>query len=143
MNKKLIVKLSALSLCVLFAVSSCKKSSSSSSEHDNFVGKWKLHQLVQDANGNGVQDATDPISIEDSLMLYITFNSNGSATSTSIFGPGTPLTWSLSTGNTYLVTVDSGSTAANGLQIVTAPGSTFVVKDTTGGTTNWETFVKQ
>ncbi len=145
MLMKKLCKVSALAILAIGVVASCKKSSSSStpSVHDNFVGRWKLHQVVNDSNANGVLDASDPKTIEDSFGFYLTLNGNGVGTAMSIFGAGTPFTWTLSANNSYLLVVDSGATLPVGQLIVTAPGSTFVIKDTADGSTNWETFVKQ
>ena len=140
--KTSILKTGAAVLAICAIISSCTKKSDPSL-HDKFVGKWKLHTSQVDANLNGVQDSTDPTSNLDSLAVFFTFYANGAGAVTSVLGSGSPFTWSISSDSKYFLIVDSGSTAAVGNYIVAQPGSTFVIKDTTNGQTQWETYVKQ
>ena len=138
---KLKFTLGVAALGLLIGVASCKKDSKNSSLHDNFIGTWKYHQVVIDLNGNGTQDATDTATNMDGYDIKLILKSDGTASVTSVFGNTDAGKWSLSSDEKYLISEDSSGKV--GSLIVTAPGSTFVVKDTTDGEIQWQTYVKQ
>ncbi len=144
MNKKRTIKFLAITFLAGMAFSACKKSTNEATMHDKFVGSWKCKQTVQDVNNNGVQDATDLTSNLDSFLIVMKLNSDGSGTLTSVISgsTGSSFKWALANNDTYFNITDSGSTTFNTSFITQAPGTTFVMKDTTGGIVQWETFSK-
>ena len=138
--KKTLFKVSVGLFITLIGLTSCKKKSDPST-HDKFVGTWKLHQFVVDADGNGSIGVLDPVFNTDTMNVTIVFNANGTGTANS--GSTTALTWALSNSDSYLTLTETGGPHVTHLLITTSPGSTFVVKDTSASPIQWQTFNKQ
>jgi hypothetical protein len=131
-----------LAIVTFLSVVSCKKKSQSI--HDNFVGNWKMHQITIDMNNNNAQDASDQSVTIDSLFLKL--NSDGSGSFSSSTVSPQPLSWALANNDNDLQVTQAGTVSI--MPITTKPGSTFVVRGTTGSPTGtgsvaiWETFTK-
>lgn len=128
LNKLLIV--GCLSIAA-FSITSCKKSSSSSSK---LVGTWDLKQLGEDMNGNGVMDANEVQSIDGYGTGTATFNSDGTGSEHIVFYGGlvdssvTFKKWTLQNGDRDLVITASDGTTL--LSHVTLTNTDLTVADT-------------
>lgn len=143
----------ALAISILAAaVSSCKKKKDES-PRALLSGKWKTAQTGYDENNNSVMEATEVVSIGDSISLYMAFGSDGSGTLTVGFlgtEISSPFSWNLANNDKTLhvktpATTYSAATDAD-LTINTLTSSDLVVRDTTDmsstGYASWTVFKK-
>ncbi len=60
----------------IIAFTSCKKKKDESAKA-KLEGKWKIVQAGTDANNNGVMEATEVVTVPDTLASFATFNGDG------------------------------------------------------------------
>ena len=143
------MKKSTLAVICLIAISvaaftSCKKKKDPSAQ-SMITGKWKITSTGTDLNGNGIFDASE-VSPTDTFYnnLVITFNSNGTGNSTYYGLTEGLFSWALSNGNAYMDITDTGSYGSTThLRIDKLSSTSMTLKDTAGGTVNWDVFAKQ
>jgi len=121
-----------LSSLMLFALASCKNSSSIP-PHDLLVGKWKAHTLVDEKDTSGMV-----IGTLDKENILFTFNGDGTGVGAGGFddplgkipAKGGPFTWVLSNNNTYLNLANPKSKNTVSFKIVALTENKFTIKDT-------------
>ena len=143
MNKNLLI---ILSVCFTFAAClSCKKTTKSSVQHDDIMGKWRRTRVAIDTNGNKKIDDLELLSPSsyDSTHVLV-FNSDGSGLITSSNVSVGTFSWSLENNNTYLRIDYAGSATGTITQhIDTLSSSAMTLRDTTGVSVVWNLYTKQ
>ena len=145
MKKNYTSAIVAITLIAAFATA-CTKSSSKSVA-DKLAGTWTFTRDASDTNHNGLADANEWFTYASmNASGSIKLNSNGTGFHTTTFAGSTDTSsfrWALAGSDTYLLVtdLDSGS-VATGLRIDTLTDNVLVIKDTTGGTTEWTSMSK-
>ena len=126
--KKSYTKIVSVSVCLILAISACKKDSS---ENNNagIVGNWTLSQIGTDANSNNVVDVSEIAGVAVfGVSGTYSFNSNKTYTG-AITESGSTITESgtYTYSNKILTTISSGSTTVLTVNSVTS--NKLVLKD--------------
>lgn len=123
---------------------SCSKTKSNSTSSSSLVGTWNYVTSITDDNKNGVIDATDNVDTLTALGLQVTFNANGTGSTTSLLDTTiSPLTWTLTNNNTTLgVKMDTDS-VFDYVTVVSLTSTQMQIKDDSDSTINWVNFTKK
>jgi len=123
---------------------SCSKSDSNSSSSNKLVGSWNYITSISDDNNNGVIDATDGVDSLAAFGFEVTFNANGTGSTTSLLDTTVNnLTWTLSNNNTTLgVKMDTDSVFSY-VTLVSLTSTQMQIKDTNNTPTNWVNLTKK
>lgn len=117
---------------------SCSKSDSKSNSSNALVGTWNYVTSISDDNNNGVIDATDGVDSLAAFGIKVTFNANGTGSTTSLMDTTTQnLSWTLSNNNTTLGVKLDTDTAFSYVTVVSLTSTQMQIKDTTSSPTNW------
>jgi hypothetical protein len=134
----------AVVVSFLFAVVSCKKSSSSPSVQSEIVGTWVASKDAVDLNGNGVMEANEIYADTSFPGATLVFSSSGTFSDVFMGIPLVTGSWKLVNNNTYLETSDTlygGSTDYQHIDNLTT--TSLTLRDTTGGQTSWTILTKK
>lgn len=138
---------------LVVSATSCKKKKDESPKA-LLSGKWKMTQAGYDDNNNNVMEASEVMSMGDSITLSMAFGGDGSGTMIVGF-LGTdisqPFSWSLTNGDKtlHIKTPASAYTTASesDVAINTLTSSDLIIRDTTdlgaAGYASWTVFKKQ
>jgi hypothetical protein len=141
-----------ISAICLIAFASCKKKEDDSTK-SRLTGKWKWTQYATDDNNNGIRDASELIQVNDTGVVFLYFNDNGSGLETfSDVGitDTIPFTWALENGDKdirLISTMNTANPAGTLTHIEALSGSEMILKDTAtsvaGIVNSWNIFKKQ
>lgn len=122
---------------------SCSKTDTKSSISSRILGTWNYDTYITDNNNNGVIDATDQVDTLTDFGFKVTFNANGTGSTTSLLDTTIKnLTWNLANNNTELgVKLDTDTTFEYST-IVSCTATQMQLKNTGDSLITWLNLIK-